>query len=119
MTLAEELGEVYRMSGVGRALTHYDSLKTAFYGRGAYDFGEGSLNGLGYEALNAGDAAGAVRIFSVNKDLFPESGNTWDSLGEAYLESGDRAKAREAYTKSLELDPENENARAVLRTLEQ
>ena len=41
-----------------------------------------------------------------------------DSLGEGYLESGDKKSAVENYKKSLELDPTNENAREVLKKIQ-
>jgi cytochrome c-type biogenesis protein CcmH/NrfG len=58
--------------------------------------------------------ARGVAIFRLNVEQYPESANAWDSLGEGYLAAGDRALAEEAYAKSLELDPENENAREKL-----
>ena len=40
-----------------------------------------------------------------------------DSLGEALAESGDVAAAIQSYEKSLELNPENDNAVAMLARL--
>lgn len=117
-TLPEELVEQYHQHGVKAALDHYADLKKRFYGRGAYDFGEDSLNSFGYIVLEK-DAAGSVPIFQLNAELFPQSGNVWDSLGEAYLKSGDAKKAQESYEKSLALDPKNENARQALQKLKE
>src|SRR5580704_16875114 len=44
MTLDEELGEQYRKKGLQAALDDYADLKKKYYGRAAFDFGEGSLN---------------------------------------------------------------------------
>jgi Tfp pilus assembly protein PilF len=44
--------------------------------------------------------------------------NVYDSLGEAYLKQGEKALAVENYKKSLDLNPQNENARDVLKKLE-
>jgi len=49
--------------------------------------------------------------------MYPESGNVYDSLGEAYEAAGERELAREAYTASLERNPDNSNARARLEAL--
>ena len=117
MTLAEKLGEVYRRDGAAAALAHYDELRDRYYGRGAYDFGETSLNQLGYEALGAEDLDGAVAIFRRNVEEFPGSANVYDSLGEAYLLRGDTALAIENYERSLEINPRNRNASAKLREL--
>ena len=61
------------------------------------------VNFLGYQALQSGDARGAVAIMMVNVEGHPKSANAWDSLGDAYLADGRRDQAREAARKSLEL----------------
>ncbi|HKY60453.1 MAG TPA: c-type cytochrome [Gemmatimonadota bacterium] len=77
---------------------------------------EAGLNRLGYEFL-PDDPETAVEIFRLNVELHPESGNVYDSLGEAYMIGGDRERAIESYRRSLELDPANENAVEKLREL--
>jgi len=118
MTLAEELGESYRRDGLDAAMRHYDDLKKRFYGRGAYDFGEDSLNEFGYDLLGSDDVQGAISVFQTNTDAFPESANAWDSLAEASARAGDIESAKRFYTKSLELNPGNQNARQKLAELE-
>ena len=117
MTLEEELGEQYRTKGIKSALDHYAELKTKYYSRGAYDFGEDSLNGFGYALLEKNDTSAAIQILTLNAQEFPQSGNAWDSLAEAYAKAGDLQKAREDYEKSLALDPKNENARKMLKKI--
>lgn len=56
-------------------------------------------------------------MFSLNTGAFPEFANAWDSLGEAHLERGNRERAIESYRRSLELDPDNDNARDQLEAL--
>jgi tetratricopeptide (TPR) repeat protein len=116
MTLEEELGERYRKQGLQAALDDYAELKKKYYGRGSFDFGEGSLNAFGYDLL-AKDSSAAVQVFKTNADAFPESSNVWDSLAEAYLKSGNVDKARESYEKSLKLDPTNEDAKEALKKI--
>lgn len=119
MTLGEELGEARRAGGSVAALGRYTELKEAYYGRGVFDFrDEGTLNALGYEALEAGDNETAVATFRLNTEAFPDSANAWDSLAEAYMTAGDLEQARAHYRKSLELDPRNQNAREMLEKLE-
>lgn len=117
MTLAEKLGEVYERDGAEAALAHYDQLRDEFYGRGAYDFGETSLNQLGYGAIAAEDLEGAVLIFRRNVEEFPGSANVYDSLGEAHMLRGETALAIENYERSLEINPSNRNASAKLQEL--
>jgi cytochrome c-type biogenesis protein CcmH/NrfG len=46
--------------------------------------------------------------------MYPEAFNTHDSLGEAYMVDGQHELAVAAYEKSLELNPDNENARQMM-----
>jgi tetratricopeptide (TPR) repeat protein len=117
MTLEEELGETYRLHGIDSALTAYAMLRTNFFGAGAYNFGENALNTLGYEVLGDGDPGSAVRIFTLNAEAYPESANVWDSLAEAYMKVGEDSLAIVYYERSLELNPKNRNAKAMLETL--
>jgi hypothetical protein len=117
MTLEEGLGETYRLRGIDSALIAYENLKANFHGLGAYNFGESALNAFGYDVLGAGDTDGAVRVFTVNAEAFPESSNVWDSLAEAYMEAGQDSLAVEYYEKALQLEPRNRNARTMLEKL--
>jgi len=78
---------------------------------------EGRVNRKGYELLQGGNLAQAIAVFRLNVRAFPGSGNAYDSLGEAYLAAGDTSRSVDNYTKSLALDPENDNARDVLKKL--
>jgi cytochrome c-type biogenesis protein CcmH/NrfG len=59
----------------------------------------------------------SIEVFSLNTGAFPESANAWDSLGEAHMERENRERAIESYRRSLELDPDNDNAREQLEAL--
>ncbi|MCC6396368.1 MAG: serine hydrolase [Bacteroidetes bacterium] len=78
---------------------------------------EDRVNRKGYELLQDGKAKQAVSVFWINVQAFPESANTYDSLGEAYLAAGDTTLSIENYRRSLALDPENQNAAEVLQRL--
>ncbi len=80
---------------------------------------EGTLNGVGYDALGDGLVEDAVKIFQLNVALYPDYANGYDSLGEAYMRGGQRQLAIENYERSLQLDPENENAVAMLKRLKE
>jgi tetratricopeptide (TPR) repeat protein len=80
-----------------------------------YEMLEAELNRLGYHALNSWrDVSRAIAVFRLNVRGFPQSANVYDSLGEAYLVEGDTIRARVNYQRSLELDPDNSNARDIL-----
>ncbi len=78
---------------------------------------ESSVNSLGYGLLSRKQTADAIRIFQLNVELYPDSANTYDSLGEAYMAAGDKAQAVKNYEKSLSLNPQNTNATAMLKRL--
>ena len=61
----------------------------------------------------------AIVIFRVNTALYPSSFNTYDSLGEAYMKKGETERAIANYRRSLELNPDNQNAVDRLRALEE
>lgn len=75
------------------------------------------MNNVGYHLLWQKHNGDAIRIFRLNTELHPQSANSFDSLGEGYMESGDKRQAIENYEKSLALDPKNSNALAQLKKL--
>jgi tetratricopeptide (TPR) repeat protein len=82
------------------------------------DLLEDVINAKGYELINGKKLKESIDIFKLNVIAFPQSANAYDSLGEAYLESGDKKLAVENYQKSLELNPDNGNAREVLKKIQ-
>ena len=117
MTLGEELTEKFKADGADAALSHYGVLREEFYGRGAYDFGEESLNEIGYAILGMGQIETAIKVFQLNVEQFPESGNAYDSLAEAHMKAGNKDLAIEFYEKSLEKNPKNKSAEEKLKEL--
>ena len=59
----------------------------------------------------------AIRYFQLAADAYPESWSAWHGLGEAYLAKGDKPVAGSMYEKSLLLNPHNDNAKQMLRSL--
>ena len=91
-----------------RAVTTYPGWKI---------FRESAMNDQGYKFLRQGKNELAVAAFELNTKAYPDSGNVWDSLGEANMIAGDKKEAIRNYEKSLQKDPGNENAKAVLARL--
>ncbi|MCK4775341.1 MAG: tetratricopeptide repeat protein, partial [Candidatus Krumholzibacteria bacterium] len=75
---------------------------------------EAVINTAGYAYLGETEYQRALQLFELNTLLFPESANTWDSLGEAYMNLGNNEEAIRAYERSLELNPENTNAETMI-----
>ena len=78
---------------------------------------EGLLNQVGYALLRDRRIEEAIGAFKLNAEVFPGSANAYDSLGEAYLARGDSALAVANYARSLELNPDNQNAKEQLAKL--
>ncbi|MGC1514791.1 MAG: alpha/beta fold hydrolase [Maribacter sp.] len=80
---------------------------------------EQDLNILGYSFLGNEELDKALEVFKWTTILFPDSFNAYDSYGEALLKANRKAEAIEMYEKSIELNPENENGKTVLRQMKQ
>ena len=78
---------------------------------------EQDINQLGYKFLNDKKYDEAIFVLKLNVELYPESWNTWDSLGEAYMDRGDKELAIQNYRKSIELNPNNAGGRDQLARL--
>jgi hypothetical protein len=115
-SLGGMLSEVIDSKGIGAARREYERWKKG--PRDTYYLSEGELNGVGYRYLKAKKLKEAIAIFKINVDLFPNSGNVYDSLGEACMSAGDRKLAIANYKRSLELDPSNTNADEMLKKLQ-
>lgn len=83
----------------------------------AYMLDGAAANSLGYQLMGKGRLEDAVCVFELNVEAFPEVGDPYDSLAEAYMKQGRRELAITNYTRSLELDPQNSNARVMLQKL--
>lgn len=64
---------------------------------------ENLMNQIGYGFLRQDNVSEAIRVFRKNVEMYPESANVYDSLGEALEKDGSRDQARENYEKAFEL----------------
>ncbi|HNX97070.1 MAG TPA: MBL fold metallo-hydrolase [Candidatus Aminicenantes bacterium] len=87
--------------------------------QGDYSFSETALNQFGYRLLDREDKKPAIELFKFVVELYPDSANAYDSLGEAFMAGGDKRLAIENYERSLRLNPANGNATAMLKRLRQ
>jgi hypothetical protein len=114
-SIAEPLLKIIDEKNVEAAVKEYRELKAA--DPAGYDFGEEELNSLGYQLIGRKRIKDAIAIFKLNVEAYPQSSNTYDSLGEAYLDDGNKELAAENYERSLNLDPSNGNANEKLKQL--
>lgn len=65
------------------------------------DMAENLVNQAGYELLKEGHIDRALHAFKKNSELFPNSPNVFDSLGDGYCRAGDQAKASETFQQAV------------------
>ncbi len=81
---------------------------------------EEQFNRAGYNLLGGNQMQGALFVFELNAELFPDSANAWDSLAEAYMKMNKNDMATKYYQKAIEMDPDGPtgaNARAMLEKI--
>jgi predicted transcriptional regulator YdeE len=114
----EDSGEILYLvallKGTPTAVDRYDEMKKS---TGEPTVDEQTLNQLGYRMLYGGREADSIVVFKKNVEEYPQSGNVYDSLGEAYAKTGQEDLAIQNYEKSLQLDPKNQNAVERLKKL--
>ncbi len=78
---------------------------------------ESEVNTAGYDLLRSGRTAAAVVVLRANTTVFPTSGNTFDSLGEALEAAGQRDAAITSYRRAVSLNANLVSSRDALRRL--
>lgn len=81
---------------------------------------EGMLNTMGLRmSFNPQTKEQGYKVFLLALHIYPGSANLYDSLAEAYFLHKENAKAKAAFKKSLDLNPQNQNAINRLKELEE
>jgi len=93
--------------GIDVALEEFEKLKES--NDDNYSVVESSINRLGYQYMSKDNLETAIALFQLNIDEHPKSFNVYDSYAEALME-----QSIANYQKSLELNPQNENATEML-----
>jgi len=100
--------------GFEHALDAYQAMHAR---EAAFELKADELNEWGYLLLRAGEPGKAVDIFKLATALYPTNANAFDSLADAFRRAGDKQGAIANYQRSLQLDPENTNAKQRLSEL--
>ena len=103
-----------REIGFGKVI---DFVKTERKTNPSFTPNESELNDWAYRMMANKQEKEALEIFKLNVYLFPKSWNVYDSYGEILLKMEDKNKAIEMYRRSIQLNPENENGKKILKKL--
>jgi len=106
------------ITGKDGAIAFYKAVSSPENKFTQYRLPEEYLIGIGYGLLSRNKVNEAIELFSFVVEEYPNSTNAYDSLGEAYMTAGNKSLAIQNYRKSLELNPENENAKKKLEQLQ-
>lgn len=71
---------------------------------------EQTLNQIGYQFLGVGKTVEAIEVFKKNVEIYPNSANVYDSLGEGYEKNGQFKQAADNYEKAYNLAVKNGDA---------
>lgn len=107
--------QIEQMNGQ-QVIAFYEKMKKTHNNEYSFDE-EGTLNEIGYNFLRQNKFTDAILVFEHNTQLFPESGNAFDSLGEAHYKQGDKEKALLNYKKSIALNPDNSDGKKIIAEL--
>ena len=115
--LDDDLALMLADSGLDATVRRYRALRDQYYGSGAYDFRELTLNLLAGSEVRAGRADNAIALLKLNAEFNPASAQIPFMLGESYLQKGDTATALADYKAALARDSTNGAARRRVATL--
>ncbi len=111
----EEFTEVLKSGGVDEAMNYARAVLTSDPDR--ILFTEQQMNSLAYNYLRKGAVEDAISLFILNTKVYSQSSNVYDSLAEGYMIAREYDKAITYYNKSLELNPNNDNAVIMLERI--
>jgi len=115
--LSTVLTEIATLSGADSTVRAYKALRNRYYGRAAYDFGEGSLNTAAFRLGRANKFDEAFALLRLNEELFPQSSGMSVFRGNINLMRGDTTAAEAAFREAVRWDSTNEEAKGRLKAI--
>jgi hypothetical protein len=115
--LATLIAEAATAGGADSALKAYRGLRERYYGRDAYDFGEGSLNTAAFRLGGAKKFDEAFALLKLNEELYPNSSGMSVFKGNISLMKADTAAAEAAFREAVRRDPNNQEAKGRLQAI--
>jgi tetratricopeptide (TPR) repeat protein len=121
LPIPKQLGAVLAATvaekGLDAGVAQFRELRTKYYGSSAYDFSEGSLVALAQQAIAADRADNAIAWLNLNLEFYPKSSRSYQTMAQAHQRKNDKDAAIKDLEKAVELDPNNNQAKAQLQQL--
>lgn len=118
-TLEVELLDRYDEAGLDSTVILYRQLRTALYGRAAYDFSDITLpTAADLLAKSPASQRDALELYKLNLEFYPESWFTYQQLGQLQTAMADTASAIASYRRALEINPSRALVRQLLEALQ-
>ncbi|AZA90075.1 Penicillin-binding protein E [Chryseobacterium nakagawai] len=113
--------EVYRKikaSSVEEGILYLKDIKKNKFNSYNFNGFENELNKLAYKFLGENNTDAALKIIDYAVSEFPNSFNVYDTRGEIYFIRKDYPESKKNYQKTLQLNPNNDNAKEMLLKIE-
>jgi hypothetical protein len=115
--LSALIADAATTAGADSAVRAYRALRERYYGRDAFDFGEGSLNTAAFRLGNAKKFDEAFALLRLNEELYANSSGMYVFRGNVNLMKADTSAAETAFREALRRDPTNQEAKGRLQTI--
>jgi len=115
--LTQVLNETVTAKGLDAAVAQYRELRTKYIGSMAYDLSENGLIAMAQAAIQADRADNALAWLNLNVEFYPKSSRTYQIMAQAHQKKNDKDAAIKDLEKAVELDPNNNQAKAQLQQL--
>jgi hypothetical protein len=115
--LPDVVTEAAATGGAAAGVAKYKELREKFYGAQAYDFSETGLMAAATRAAQANKPDDALAYLQANLEYYPRSSRTYQAMAQVKNTKGDRDGAIKDLEKAIELDPNNNQAKAQLQQL--
>jgi len=115
--LSTLISDAATSAGADSAVRAYRALRERYYGRDAYDFGEGSLNTAAFRLGGLKKFDEALAILKLNEELYPNSSGMYVFRGNINLMKADTTAAEAAFREAVRRDPNNQEAKGRLQAI--
>ncbi|MGE8535662.1 MAG: serine hydrolase [Chryseobacterium sp.] len=109
-----EVHKKIKASSVEEGILYLKDIKKNKFDSYNFNGFENELNKLAYKFLGENKTDSALKVIDYAVSEFPNSFNVYDTRGEIYYIRKDYPESKKNYHKTLELNPNNDNAKEML-----